>query len=143
MKLQTEIKELKLVADEGKQYRRRNYLSVTGVPEVQKEDTDDIVRDVALKWLNVQLDIRSIDHPHLLEKEDITWKATPNYGGGGGTLYYRMSDFVIFLFGFLDFELIEIGFLDFLFTSGIGFFFKTESDSGLLTKICRIFGYWF
>ena len=64
MKLQTEIEELRLIAGEAEQYSRRNCLILTGVPEVQKEDTDDIVRDVAQEWLNVQLDMRSIDRPH-------------------------------------------------------------------------------
>ena len=41
LKLQTEIEELKLVADEAEQYSRRNCLILTGVPEVQKENTDD------------------------------------------------------------------------------------------------------
>ena len=58
VKLQTEIEELKLVVDEAEQYSRRNCLILTGVPEVQKENTDDIVKDVAQKWLNVQLDTR-------------------------------------------------------------------------------------
>ena len=56
LKLQKEIEELKLVADEAEQYSRRNCLILTGVPQVQKEDTDEIVRDVAQKWLNVQLE---------------------------------------------------------------------------------------
>ena len=53
LKLQTEIEELKLVVDEAEPYSRRNCLILTGVPEVQKEDTDDIVRNVAQKWLRV------------------------------------------------------------------------------------------
>ena len=63
--------------------------------------------------------------------------------GGGGEEGARDSDFVIFLFGFSDFELIKIGFSDLFFTSGIGFFFKRESDFGLFKKIHRIFGCWF
>ena len=54
-----------------------------------------------------------------------------------------MSDFVIFLFGSSNFELIKIGFSDLLFTSGIEFFFQRESDTGLLTKLHQIFGCWF
>ena len=77
LKLQTEIKELKPDADEAEQYSRRNCLILTGVPEVQKEDTDDIIRDVAQKWLNVQLDIRSIDRSHQLGKKTSHGKPRP------------------------------------------------------------------
>ena len=42
VKLKTEIEELKLVADEAEQYSKRNCLILTGVPEVQKKDTDDL-----------------------------------------------------------------------------------------------------
>ena len=77
LKLQTEIEELKLVADEAEQYSRRNCLILTGVPEVQEEDTDDMVRDVAQKWLNVQLDIRSIDRSHRLRKKTLHGKPRP------------------------------------------------------------------
>ena len=41
---------------------------------MQKEDTDDIVRDVAQKWLKVQLDIRSIDRSHQLGKKTLHGK---------------------------------------------------------------------
>ena len=77
LKLQTEIEELKLVADEAEQYSRRNCLILTGVPEVQKENTDDIVKDVAQKWLNVQLDTRSIDRSHRLGKKTLHGKPRP------------------------------------------------------------------
>ena len=50
---------------------------LTGVPEVQKEDTDDIVRDVAQKWLNVQPDVRSIDRSHRLGKKTLHGKPCP------------------------------------------------------------------
>ena len=77
LKLQTEIEELKLVADEAEQYSRRNCLILTGVPEVQKENTDDIVKDVAQKWLNVQLDTRSIDRSHRLGKKTLHGNPRP------------------------------------------------------------------
>ena len=77
MKLQTDIEEWKLVADEAKQYSRKNCLILTGVPEVQKEDTGDIVRNVAQKWLNVQLDIRGIDRSHRLGKKTSHGKPRP------------------------------------------------------------------
>ena len=68
---------MKPVTDEAEQYSRRNCLILAGVPEVQKEDTDDIVRDVAQKWLKVQLDIRSIDHSHRLGKKTLHGKPCP------------------------------------------------------------------
>ena len=77
LKLHTEIEELELVADEAEQYSRRNCLILTGVPEVQKEDTDDTVRDVTQKWLNIQLDIRSIDSSHRLGKKTLHRKPGP------------------------------------------------------------------
>ena len=87
LKLKTEIEELKLVADEAKQYSRRNCLILTGVPEVQKENKDDIVRDEAQKCLNVQLDIKSIDSSHQLGNKTLHGKPHPitvklcNYNG--------------------------------------------------------------
>ena len=50
LKLQSEIEELKLVADEAQHYSGRNCLILTGISVVQKEDTDDMVTDVAQKW---------------------------------------------------------------------------------------------
>ena len=44
---------------------------------MQKADTDDIVRDVAQKWLNVELDIRSIDRSHRLGKKTLHRKPRP------------------------------------------------------------------
>ena len=56
---------------------RRNCLILTGVPEVEEEYTDDIVRDVAQKWLNVQLDIRSIHFSHQLGSKTLHAKPRP------------------------------------------------------------------
>ena len=77
LKLQTEIEELKLVADMAEQCSRRNCLILTGIPEVQRENTDAIVKDVVQKWLNVQLDIRSIDCSHRLGKKVLHGKPRP------------------------------------------------------------------
>ena len=78
----TETEKLRLVADEAEQHSRRNCLILIGVPEVQKEDTNDIVKDVAPKmaesstWYS-KLQITSIDRSNRLGKKTLHGKPCP------------------------------------------------------------------
>ena len=48
------------------QYNRRNCLIISGIPELKKGDTDQIVIGIAGKWLDIKIDVGKIDHTNRL-----------------------------------------------------------------------------
>ena len=65
--LETENSTRKLESDALEQYGRRNILRVSGIPETDREDTDDIVLRVASD-LGVPMSPREIDRSHRVGK---------------------------------------------------------------------------
>ena len=64
LKLREEVESLKWAADEAEQYSRRDCLLFRGIPEVEGENTDQIVVDIAEKWLDVKLKVENIYRSH-------------------------------------------------------------------------------
>ena len=60
-KLERQINDLE-------QYSRRNCVRVFGVPEHEKENTDELVRDIATKHLGVNLQLDHIDRSHRVRR---------------------------------------------------------------------------
>lgn len=58
------IEELKAELNNLEQYSRRNCLRVTGIPENQNEDTDNIILRLAEEKLHTPLSLQDIDRSH-------------------------------------------------------------------------------
>ena len=59
-KLEQEVSDLRLKNDELEQYTRRYSLRISGIPETEGENSDDVVLNVSkIKSSNCQLDTRT------------------------------------------------------------------------------------
>ena len=65
--LRERVQQLELEADRAQQYSRRNCLRVSGLPEAQSENTDDIILDMA-KAAGANLSLEEIDRSHRVGK---------------------------------------------------------------------------
>ena len=57
--------------DDAEQYSRRNCLRISGVPETEGENTDELVLDIASSRLRVNISLSDIDRSHRTGKPDI------------------------------------------------------------------------
>ena len=65
--LQKRVKTLESAADAAEQYSRRNCLRISGLEETDRENTDNILFDIA-EAIDVNIDLRDIDRSHRLGK---------------------------------------------------------------------------
>lgn len=63
--LRQRIQQLEESVDNAEQYSRRNCLRVTGVPECENENTDDLILNLA-RSIDVELTVQDIDRSHRL-----------------------------------------------------------------------------
>lgn len=63
--LRQRIQHLEESADNAEQYSRRNCLRVTGIPESENENTDDLILNLA-RSIDVELTVQDIDRSHRL-----------------------------------------------------------------------------
>ena len=69
--LKARIDKLEAATEAAEQYSRRNCIRVSGIPEENNENTDDIVLDVA-RAMDVNLDVEEIDRSHRIGKPKST-----------------------------------------------------------------------
>ena len=69
--LKARIDKLEAATEAAEQYSRRNCIRVSGVPEENNENTDDIVLDVA-RAIDFNLDVEEIDRSHRIGKPKST-----------------------------------------------------------------------
>jgi regulator of replication initiation timing len=71
--LKLSVSQLKLAADSSEQYSRRNNLRITGIPETNDENTDEIILNTCKK-IDVNMNLSEIDRSHRVGR--------PNQSGG-------------------------------------------------------------
>ena len=65
-----EISKLKTKLNDQEQYSRRNCVRFFGVPETDKENTDETIRNIAKQMLDVELPSGAIDRSHRVRRKN-------------------------------------------------------------------------